>query len=497
MLSDKRWRAPEFWHARLPFLKPRDDCRLKLPSTLDLDRAARRVTRFAASHHKSIAAAVTVTLAGFAVTAFGIAPMVPDAAELPRRTVTETIALPDLAAQVEQLADHEVDLFRSDLTRSSDTADSLLARLGVADAEAAAFLRRDPTARKLLEGRGGKMVQVRTDAAGHLEELTARFAAPSPKAVAGDLGDKVPTHFTRLKVERAGDHLFAYSTVAALASQTLMASGTVRSSFFGATDDARIPDPVAIQMAEIFANDVDFRHELKKGATFSVVYESLTADGEAITWGSNVGRVLAAEFVNAGKAHSAVWFRGEGAKGAYFSLDGTSKQRAFLGSPLEFSRVTSGFAMRIHPIFNTWKQHNGVDYAAPSGTPVRAVGDGTVEFAGWQNGYGNVVVLKHGSERTTTYAHLSAVHVAKGERVDQGDTIGNVGSTGWATGPHLHFEVKVGGQLADPLQIAAQSSDAGTALTPQAKAALGKTTESARSQLAVAGTLARASYAGE
>jgi murein DD-endopeptidase MepM/ murein hydrolase activator NlpD len=476
--------------------------RLKLPDASDLDRAARRVTRFAAQHHKSIAAAVSVGLAGFAVTAFGIAPMAPDASTLPKRMVTEAIAVPDLAAQVEQLADHEVDLFRSDLTRASDTADSLLARLGVADPEAAAFLRRDPVARKLLEGRGGKMVQVRTDAAGLLEELTARYAAPSSKAalLATEAVDKVPTHFTRLKIERAGGHLFAYTNIAPLTSQTLMASGTVRASFFAATDDARIPDPVAVQMAEIFANDIDFRHELKRGATFSVVYESLTADGEAITWGSNVGRVLAAEFVNGGQRHSAVWFRGEGptaAKGAYFALDGTSKQRAFLGSPLEFSRVTSGFAMRIHPIFNTWKQHNGVDYAAPTGTPVRAVGDGVVDFAGWQNGYGNVVVLKHGSDRTTTYAHLSATRVAKGERVDQGDTIGNVGATGWATGPHLHFEVKIGGALADPLQIAQSSVDAAVTLSPAAKAQLGRTTESARSQLAVAGTLSRAAYAGE
>ena len=475
---------------------------MKLPDTLDLDRAARRVTRFAALHHKSIAAAVSVGLAGFAVTAFSIAPRAPDAAELPKRTVTQSIALPHLEEQVEQLADHGFDLFRSDLTRSSDTADSLLSRLGVSDPEAAAFLRRDPAARKLLEGRGGKMVQVRTDDAGRLEELTARFAAPSPRAVptaaGGDSGDKVPTHFTRLKVERAGGHLFAYANVAALASQTLMASGTVRSSFFAATDDARIPDPVAIQMAEIFANDIDFRHELKRGATFSVVYESLTADGEAITWGSNVGRVLAAEFVNAGETHSAVWFKGDGgnAKGAYFALDGTSKRRAFLASPLEFSRVTSGFAMRIHPIFNTWKQHNGVDYAAPTGTPVRAVGDATVDFAGWQNGYGNVVVLKHGSDRLTTYAHLSSLHVAKGERVEQGDTIGTVGSTGFATGPHLHFEVKIAGQLADPLQLA-QSADAAVSLTAALKAQLGRTAESARSQLAVAGTLSRAAYAGE
>ena len=119
--------------------------------------------------------------------------------------------------------------------------------------------------------------------------------------------------------------------------------------------------------------------------------------------------------------YSAIWFQEPGGKGAYYGLDGQSKRRAFLASPLEFSRVTSGFAMRMHPILNTWKQHKGVDYGAPNGTPVRAVGDGVVEFAGWQNGYGNVVEIKHSADRSTVYAHLSHINVAKGQRVEQGD----------------------------------------------------------------------------
>jgi murein DD-endopeptidase MepM/ murein hydrolase activator NlpD len=252
---------------------------------------------------------------------------------------------------------------------------------------------------------------------------------------------------------------------------------------------------VATQLAEIFATDIDFRRELKKGATFSVVYETLTADGEPITWGSSAGRVLAAEFVNKNETYSAMWFKDGEGKGAYFGLDGQSKQRTFLASPLEFSRVTSGFAMRMHPILNTWKQHNGVDYGAPTGTPVRTIGDGVVEFAGWQNGYGNVIHIRHGNELATVYAHLSRIDVDKGAKVLQGDTIGAVGQTGWATGPHLHFEVKVDGVQQDPLLVA-QSSE-GILLSPAAKVQLTALSQSVRAQLGVAQTLAHAQVLGE
>jgi murein DD-endopeptidase MepM/ murein hydrolase activator NlpD len=278
-------------------------------------------------------------------------------------------------------------------------------------------------------------------------------------------------------------------------SQVLMAGGTIQSSLFNATDEAGIPDSVATQLAEIFANDIDFRHELKRGATFSVVYEALTADGEPGTWGPAKGRVLAAEFVNKGQTFSAMWFKDGDSKGAYYGLDGQSKQRSFLAAPLEFSRVTSGFSMRMHPILNTWKQHNGVDYGAPSGTPVRTVGDGVVDFAGWQNGYGNVIHIEHSNERSTVYAHLSRVDVVKGQRVEQGAIIGAVGQTGWATGPHLHFEVKIGGQQQDPLQVA-QTSEAAV-ITPAAKVRFALLAQSVRAQLGIAETLPRAPLLGE
>jgi len=152
-----------------------------------------------------------------------------------------------------------------------------------------------------------------------------------------------------------------------------------------------------------------------------------------------------------------VWFQEAGRKGSYFDLTGRSKVRAFLSSPLAFSRVTSGFAMRFHPIHRTWRAHLGVDFGAPTGTPVRTVGEGQVSFSGWQNGYGNVVHVLHSGNRTTVYAHLHRIDVRRGERVEQGQRIGTVGSTGWATGPHLHFEFKMGNQQVDPMKIARES----------------------------------------
>jgi murein DD-endopeptidase MepM/ murein hydrolase activator NlpD len=240
-------------------------------------------------------------------------------------------------------------------------------------------------------------------------------------------------------------------------------------------------------MAEIFAADIDFHRELRKGDTFSVVYEALTADGEPVTWAVPTGRVLSAEFVNNGKSHHAVWYADATGRGAYFGFDGKSKRRAFLASPMEFSRVTSGFAMRFHPILRTLRAHRGVDYGAPTGTPVRSVANGVVEFSGWQNGYGNVVKVQHGKERSTLYAHLSRIDVRKGQSVEQGQRIGAVGATGWATGPHLHFEFLVNGNHVDPLSIA-KTADTVT-IDGAARDHFAELSNSAKAQLELAETL--------
>ncbi len=418
--------------------------------TLDwIQRATARAAAWAATHRRAVVGGVTAVMFGSAVTAFAIAPLAPDAAALPRTLVVEPVQPLPLDGQLEALADHALELSRSEITRASDTADSLLRRLGVADPDAARFLARDADARRVVQGRPGKLVTARARPDGTLVELVARFPADNRELAA--------SHFTRLTVQRDGDGWRASTELAPLEAQTRLASGTIRSSLFAATDEAGLPEVVAVQLAEIFSTDIDFHRELRRGDTFGVVYETLTADGEPVVWNQGVGRVLAAEFVNAGRVHHAVWHRHADGRGAYYGFDGQSKRRSFLTSPLEFSRVSSGFAMRMHPILQRMRAHKGVDYAAPTGTPVRVVGDGVVEFAGWQNGYGNVVTVRHGNGRSTLYAHLSRIDVRVGQRLAQGQHLGAVGATGWATGPHLHFEFHVNGVHQDPLLIAKSS----------------------------------------
>lgn len=439
-----------------------------------------RAQALAHTHRRKLVAAIVLALGGFGVTAFGIAPLMPDASELPQRWVSEAIQPDDVSAQINALSDQNLSLWQGGTTRGSETAESLLRRLGVIDPAAAAFLRTDATARRVLQGRG-KMLQARAAADGSLLELVARYPAESTELA--------KTHFTRLTVARQGRAWNVKVEQAPLEAQVRLASGVIRSSLFAATDEARLPDAVATQIAEIFAADIDFHRELRKGDTFSVVYEALSADGEPVTWNEGTGRVLAAEFVNNQKPYHALLFEGAaGERPAYYGLDGTSRRRAFLASPMEFSRVTSGFAARFHPILKSWRQHLGVDYAAPVGTAVRSVGDGVVDFAGWQNGYGKVIEIRHSNERTTLYAHLNDIHVKKGERVAQGQHIGAVGLTGWTTGPHLHFEFRVAGEHQDPLVLAKASEQ--QQLDPTARARFVERAQTLQAKLDIAESLA-------
>ena len=351
-------------------------------------------------HPKRLTAAL---LLGGTGATFAVANLAPDAAELPVRTVVESIALPGVAQDDSVAALPQIPLYRSEQTRSTDTADSLLKRLGVFDAAAAAFLRSNAQVQQVLLGRAGRNVTAEVDSHQALLSLTARW---SPQ----DDGT-----FKRLRIRREGKGFTAQLETLPLVASTRLGSGTIQTSLFAATDDAGLPDTIAVQMAEIFSGDIDFHRALRKGDHFSVVYETLEGDGEPL----RTGRVLSAEFVNAGKAHQAMWFRepaaaGAAPRGGYYTLEGESLRRAFLASPMEFSRVSSGFKMRFHPILQTWKAHLGVDYAAATGTPVRTVGDGVVDFAGVQNGFGNVVMVKHRNNQMTVYAHLSRINVKKG-----------------------------------------------------------------------------------
>ena len=433
-------------------------------------------------HPKQLTAALTALLLGGAGATYAVASLAPDAADLPVHTLIENVTPLLVRAPNDALQTQALRLYRSDVTRSSDTAEALLKRLGVYDPQAAAFFRADSTVQQTLMGRSGRAVTVEASEGNALLKLSARWS-PEDDGM-----------FKRLTVEKTSTGFQSRLETLPMTASSRLSSGVIHSSLFAATDDARIPDAIAIQLAEIFSGDIDFHRALRKGDRFSVTYETLEGDGEPL----RAGRVLNAEFVNAGKRYQAMWFQapvtsGSAAastashtltKGGYFTLAGESLRRAFLASPMEFSRVTSGFKMRFHPILQAWRAHLGVDYAAPVGTAVRTVADGVVEFAGVQNGFGNVVMVKHGNNNVTVYAHLSRIGVRTGQSVSQGQNVGAVGQTGWATGPHLHFEFRINGQHRDPITIARQSES--VPVTASARPAFNQAAAMVKLQLAAA-----------
>ena len=435
-------------------------------------------------HPKRITAALAALLLGTGVTAFGVAPLAPDAADLPVRQILEAVQpLPAASVQRQSsaLADFSFNLFRTESVRSSDTAQSLLKRLNIDDSAAAAFLRTDGNARQVLSGHAGDNVTAEASDTQQLVKLSMRWATD-------DENDNV---FYRLVIERSKSGSFSSRIETAPYTRSArLASATVQTTLFAALEEARIPDEMGSQLAEIFSGDIDFHRALRKGDRFNVVYETLEADGEVL----RAGRILSAEFVNSGKTHQAMWFQPPGKdaagaplRGAYYSLDGKSRQHAFLSAPVEYSRISSGFSMRFHPVLQTWRAHNGTDFAATTGTPAHTVGDGVVEFAGVQNGYGNVVFVKHRNNMETVYAHLSQIKVQLGQSVTQGQTIGLVGATGWATGPHLHFEVRVNGEQQDPMTLVQQGNAA--PLPVAAMAQFKQLADGFRNQLLAAATI--------
>ena len=364
------------------------------------------------------------------VAAFGTAPDTVFSF-VPTRTVVEGLDVSHPA----QPADANEVFRREEHFARGDTISDLLSRLGVNDEEARAFLLGVKAGRSLQTLRPGTTVQARTAEDGTL--LALRYITDKGRLVAFD---------------KQGAEFKAIELQLSLAPQQQMKSGEIRSSLFAATDAAGLSDNVATQLADIFAGDIDFHRDLRRGDKFTVIYEMFYHEGRAI----KSGRLLAAEFINQGKNYRAVWFQDAEGKGGYYTPEGKNLRKAFLRSPLEFSRISSGFAMRFHPILHEWRAHKGVDYAAPAGTHVKATADGTVELVGRQGGYGNIVTLRHHGGFSTYYAHLSqfAGGLHKGAKVHQGDVIGHVGQTGWATGPHLHYEFRVNNEVRNPLTLA-------------------------------------------
>lgn len=400
---------------------------------------------------KRITAVLALALLGAGSGAFAVANLSSTADLLPAaplRLVTEAVPAAALVQQGELLQEHGLTLYRSEQVRASDTPESLLTRLGVSDAMAADYLRQDERlGQALFSARAaGRQVTVESDERQQL--LALRTHWPDPDS---------DTHYQRLTLERSLDSesgfVTAVESVPLVPTQRL-ASGTIYSSLFAATDTAGVPDNVTLQFIEIYESSINFRRDLRKGDQFAMVYEALEVDGQVV----RTGRLLSAEMLNKGKSRQAIWFHPEGAeKGDYFDPDGESLRQTYLIQPLPFTRVTSDFGMRTHPVSGFRKGHTGVDFAAPHGTTVRTVADGVVEFAGVQRGYGNVIYVKHpNGEDSTVYAHLSRINVSKGQSVHQGEKIGEVGATGVATGPHLHFEFRVRNVPQNPVDALAR-----------------------------------------
>jgi murein DD-endopeptidase MepM/ murein hydrolase activator NlpD len=230
-------------------------------------------------------------------------------------------------------------------------------------------------------------------------------------------------------------------------------SGSVETSLFEDGRKAGIQSALLSQLADIFTWDIDLEKEIHQGDTFKILYEQRSRKGQETKTGL---RILAAELINAGQKLTAVYFEKQRGQGNYYNLEGRSLARSFLRFPLEFTSITSHFTdSRFHPILKTNLPHTGVDFAAQRGTPVRAVGDGMITEAGWNGAYGKAIDIKHDSTYTSRYAHLDsfAVSIHAGSTVTKGQIIGYVGSTGRATGPHLHFELYKDQQFINPLSV--------------------------------------------
>jgi murein DD-endopeptidase MepM/ murein hydrolase activator NlpD len=260
-----------------------------------------------------------------------------------------------------------------------------------------------------------------------------------------------------LSIERSTSGFNAAIIERAVEVRTVGAHGVIQSSLFEAGAQAGISDAVTMSMAGIFQWDVDFLQDVRIGDEFTVVHEELWRDGVKI----RNGEIIAAEFVNRGTSYRAARYTDGSGRSDYYTPEGRSVRKAFVRAPVDFTRISSNFDLkRRHPILNTIRAHRGVDYAAPTGTPIKAAGDGKVTFRGVKGGYGNTVVLQHGGNITTLYGHLSRFAKPKvGSRVRQGEVIGYVGKSGLATGPHLHYEYQVNGAHRNPRTVPLPPAD--------------------------------------
>ncbi len=317
----------------------------------------------------------------------------------------------------------------------NDTMDAIFRRMALDKSDLAA-IRNLPGIRQSLDFlKPGDAIKVTHTHSGEIRELSRKVSETQ-----------------MLEVVR-GDSGFAATLVSQpVQTRVRTATATIDSSLFQAAESADISDVVALKLANVFAYDIDFAMDIREGDRFTIAYEQIYQDGKYL----RDGEVLAAEFINDGRTYRAVRFTPDGGSAGYYAPDGKPLRKAFLRAPVDFTRVSSVFATnRMHPILNRIRGHMGTDYAAPTGTPVHAAGEGRVSFEGTRGGYGNAIMLSHGSSISTLYGHMSrfARNVHLGSHVSQGDVIGYVGMTGLATGPHLHYEYLLNGVHMNPQTV--------------------------------------------
>ncbi len=326
------------------------------------------------------------------------------------------------------------------IIRRNDTLDAIFRRMELSVEDLAA-VRSLPGIRQSLDFlKPGDVVKL-TSLNGELVSLTRRISDTATLTVKRDPGGEFAADIVKnsLEVRVAPLH------------------GRISSSLFKTFNDLGASDQVAMQLAEVFRYDVDFAQDLQPGDTFSIVLEKVWRDGKFV----RDGDIIAAEFVNNGHTYRAVRYALPDGHREFYTPEGKTIRKAFLLAPVQFSRISSGFGLRWHPVLNHMRAHKGIDYAAPTGTPIRAAGDGRISFRGVQNGYGNVITLSHAGGVETVYGHMSnfASGLFVGKRVHQGELIGYVGMSGLATGPHLHYEYRVDGVHRNPASIKAMPAE--------------------------------------
>ncbi len=354
----------------------------------------------------------------------------------PQPELTEVI--PEVMEMMEQsppdLAE-EPDKWLKETVTSGDSLALIFSRLGLSPQQLHRLTHSSEEAEQLTSIKPGESLHIRLDQQNNLQELIYQ---PNPVET---------LHFTP-----NDDGFQARIETKEIEQRVGRLSGTIVSSFYLSAQKAGLSDALIMDLATIFGWDIDFALEIRKGDTFAVVFEEDFVDGER--YGN--GRILAAEFSNKGRIYRAIRFDKDSEEYDYYSPDGRSMRKAFLWAPVDFRRISSHFSkQRWHPVLGKKRPHQGVDYAAAIGTPIKAAGDGRVIFRGRKGGYGNAVIIKHGSEYSTLYGHMSRFRssVKKGSKVRQGDIIGYVGKTGLATGPHLHYEFRINGVHKNPLTV--------------------------------------------